>query len=156
MHASQAHESRQEASMTPGIRPSDKGRRVSTPLSATRHHLEATHPTFRDLCLELRVDFGQDPGLAYALTPLSYITQASSPTVQASCPGSMRKTSPAPTVASVPSSERTTIFPDTHTPVCRVIHDSVPAIGFTSFDHFQPGSKVPFPIVKSPMVITSI
>lgn len=98
----------------------------------------------------------QDTGLAYAASPVSNNTQSSSPTVQASCPGSKTNTSPAPTVASVPSSERTVICPDTQMPECRVIHESVPAIGFTSSDHFQPGSKVPLPKVKSPSVTTSM
>ena len=48
----------------------------------------------------------QDAGLAYAATPVSNMTRGSSPTVQASCPGSRTNTSPAPTVTSVPSSDR--------------------------------------------------
>jgi hypothetical protein len=79
----------------------------------------------------------QDAGLAYAPTPVSYITQGSLPTVHASCPGSRTNTSPAPTVTSVPSSERTVICPDTQMPVWRVMHDSVPAMGSTSVGCFK-------------------
>ena len=100
--------------------------------------------------------WGQAVGFAYAATPVSYMMQGSSPTVQASCPGSRRKTSPAATVASTPSLVRIVILPDTQMPVCRTMHDSVPAMGLTSFDHCQPGSKVPRPSVKSPSVTTSI
>ena len=48
------------------------------------------------------------------------------------------------------------MLPDTQKPVCRTWHESVPAIGFTSVDHLQPGSNVPFPSVKSPRVTTSM
>ena len=48
-------------------------------------------------------------GFAYAPTPVSRMTQASSPTVQASCPGSRATTSPGPTVTSLPSSNFTVI-----------------------------------------------
>ena len=48
-------------------------------------------------------------GLAYALIPVSSSTQGSSPSTQASCPGSRSTTSPGPTVISLPSSNRTVI-----------------------------------------------
>ena len=51
-----------------------------------------------------RIGGPDQTGLAYAATPVSSRTQASSPTVQASCPGSMTTTSPGPTCISVPSS----------------------------------------------------
>lgn len=116
--------------------------------------LDMTRPV-RRVRPSSRARSGQDAGLAYAATPVSNMTQGSSPTVQASCPGSKTNTSPASMVASVPSSERTVICPDRQMPVCRVMHDSVPAIGLTSLDHCQPGSKVPLPNVKSPRVTTS-
>ena len=59
-------------------------------------------------------------GLAYAATPVSRMTQASSPTVQASCPGSRTTTSPGPTSSSLPSSNLTVICPDRQRPVCLV------------------------------------
>ena len=70
--------------------------------------------------------------------------------------GSITATSPGPMVLSLPSSMRIVIWPDTQIPVCRVWHESVPAIGLTSSDQRQPGSKVPLPMVKSPSVTTSM
>ena len=67
----------------------------------------------------------------------------------------MRKTSPGPYVISEPSFERTVIVPERTTPLCRVMQNSVPAIGLTSSDQRQPGSNVARPIVKSPKVTTS-
>jgi len=56
-------------------------------------------------------------GLAYALMPVSSSTHCSSPTVQASWPGSRFTTSPGPTVISLPSSNRMVICPDRQIPV---------------------------------------
>jgi hypothetical protein len=47
-----------------------------------------------------------------AIAPKSTTSQASSPTTQASCPGSMRAASPGPTSPSVPSSITTFIRPE--------------------------------------------
>src|SRR3954469_16135142 len=85
---------------------------------------------------------GQSAGFAKAATPVSYKMQGSSPTVQASCPGSRTKTSPAEMVASTPSAVPIVFSPETQMPVCRTMHDSVPAMGLMSFDHCQPGSNI--------------
>src|SRR5690349_15711421 len=83
-------------------------------------------------------------------------TQGSSPTVHASWPGSRSMTSPGPIVISSPSSGLTVIRPDRQSPVWWTWQESVPAIGLTSSDQRQPGSKTPRPRVKSPRVTTSM
>ncbi len=67
--------------------------------------------------LTLRLIAAGQAGLAYALMPVSSSTHGSSPTVQASWPGSRFTTSPGPTVISFPSSNRMVICPDRQIPV---------------------------------------
>src|SRR5215208_1792549 len=45
--------------------------------------------------------------------------------------------------------------PESTYPRCETWHESVPAIGLTLFDHFQPGSKVALPTTRPPMLTTS-
>jgi hypothetical protein len=79
------------------------------------------------------------------------------PTVQASWPGSITNY-----VAGTVGDLRPVVSPNCHltryanTGVCLAWQESVPAIGLTSSDHFQPGSKAPRPRVKPPRVTTSM
>src|SRR5215207_6872303 len=45
--------------------------------------------------------------------------------------------------------------PERTYPRCETWHESVPAIGLTLFDHFQPGSNVALPTTCPPMLRTS-
>src|SRR5680860_1494726 len=65
-------------------------------------------------------------------------------------------TSPGPMGISSPSSGLTVICPERQNPVWWTWQESVPAIGLTSLDQRQPGSKTPRPRVKSPKVTTSM
>src|ERR687892_1170499 len=80
---------------------------------------------------------------AYSFIPVkSTATNGSSPTTHASCPGGTYATSPGPNSCSVPSSILTRILPDIPYCVCANWQLFVLAMGLTSLDHFQPGSKV--------------
>jgi len=59
-------------------------------------------------------------------------------------------------LSSVPSLNLTVIWPERQMAVCRVWQESVRAIGWTSFDQRQAGSKTPRQSVKSPSVTTSM
>src|SRR3954464_5703697 len=55
----------------------------------------------------------------------------------------MYAASPALKINSVPSAILQVICPETTYPRCSTSHRSVPAIGLTDSDHFQPDSNVP-------------
>src|ERR1039457_1715016 len=85
----------------------------------------------------------------------SSTTQGSSPMVQPSCPGGIETTSPGPMSSSVPSSIRILWRPEITYPTCAAWQLSVPAIGFTWSDHFQPGWNVARPTTPPPTLTSS-
>jgi hypothetical protein len=88
--------------------------------------------------------------LAYSSAPeKSSHTQASSPSIQASCPGGMVPASPGPNSCSVP-----VVHPYPHTPREHVAHVRTlatlsAAMGLTCSDHLHPGSNTALPTVTS-------
>src|SRR5215218_8660439 len=80
----------------------------------------------------------------------SKATQGSLPTIHASWPGGATNTSPGPKSNSKPSSITRCIRPDSMYPLWCTSQLSVPAMGLTHSDHFQPGSNVALPNTMSP------
>jgi len=75
------------------------GRSIRVPLRFARNDANQLRPQ-------------RHPGFAYLATPvMSIMTQGLSPTIHASWPGGMKKTSPGPYSTSVPSSILTAILP---------------------------------------------
>src|SRR3989338_4158919 len=85
----------------------------------------------------------------------STTTTGSLPTTQASRPVGSSDTSPALHSRVVPSSITTFIVPEIWYWKCGASQLVVFAIGFTWVDHFQPGSKVPRPMVTPPILTNS-
>src|ERR1043165_6883230 len=69
-------------------------------------------------------------------------TYGSWPTIHASCPGGIDATSPGPISISFPSSILMAICPEMVYTRWETSQLSVPTIGLTHSDHFQPGWKV--------------
>src|SRR5215210_4858048 len=89
-------------------------------------------------------------------TETSTPTKGSSPTIQASCPGSITYASPGPRSASERSSITTFIWPETTYPVWRTWQLSVCARGLTCSDHFHPGCRRTRATLKSVTVAICI